>query len=241
MRYPDGDVDAAYWSYSFRGYNDGTSSYTFENGFPSRGAPNRHESPGFVVIGTRARGGEAWVDLHWTNPIWEPQFDISVAVRSETGFPEMPDDGIMIYEGNAQQVTDTEDLFPGIWYYYTVFSRNNGGEYSVPTYESRDSVMLSGVGVIDDVEMPHRISYLRSYPNPFNTSSTLQYRLAQSSSVTIEICNIVGQRVAIVFEGVRQAGGHSITWDGSNFPSGVYFARLEAGKHAESIKIVLLK
>ncbi len=241
MRYPDGDVDATYWYYSFWGYNDGTSSHTFENGFPSRGAPNRHDSPGFVVIGTRAIGGEAWVDLHWTNPIWEPQFDISVAVRSETGFPETPDDGIMIYEGDAQHVTDTEDLFPGIWYYYTVFARNDGGEYSVPTYESRDSVMLSGVRVTEDVELPQRISYLKSYPNPFNALTTLQYDLLQSSGITIEICNIVGQRVATLFEGIQQAGEHTLTWDASGFPSGVYFARLEAGKDSESIKVVLLK
>ncbi len=101
--------------------------------------------------------------------------------------------------------------------------------------------MLSGVGVTEDVELPHRISFLKSYPNPFNASTTLQYNLLQSSGVTIEIYNIVGQRVATLFEGIQQAGEHSITWDASGFPSGVYFARLEAGKHAESIKIVLLK
>ncbi len=152
MRYPDGDCED-----NFMGYNDYTS-FSFENGFPSRGAPNRHQSPGFVVIGTRGSGGDAWVDLHWTNPIWDQQFDVSIAVRSGTGFPETPDDGIIVYEGDAQRVTDTEDLYPGQWYYYTVFARDLSGEYSVPTHESRDSVMLSSVGVIDDVELPHRIS-----------------------------------------------------------------------------------
>ncbi len=101
--------------------------------------------------------------------------------------------------------------------------------------------MLSGVGVIEDVELPHRISYLRSYPNPFNATMTLQYSLLQSSGVTIEIYNIVGQQVAIIFEGDKQAGQHTFTWDASGFPSGVYFARLEAGKDSESIKVVLLK
>ncbi len=240
MRFPDGDADSLHPELGYMGYDD-ESSYTFEDGFPSRGAPNRHESPGFVVIGTRAVGGQSTIDLYWTDPIWEIEFDISVAVRSEIAFPETPDDGDIVYEGDAQHVTDAEDLFPGIWYYYTVFGKDLSGEFSVPTYESRDSVMLSGVGVIEDIELPHRISYLRSYPNPFNAFTTLQYNLLQSSGVTIEIYNIVGQWVGTLFQGTQQAGEHNISWNASDFPSGVYFARLEVGERTESVKMVLLK
>ena len=53
MRYPDGDIDTTFWP-AYYGYNDNTSC-TFENGFPTRGASNRHASPGFVVIGTHGR------------------------------------------------------------------------------------------------------------------------------------------------------------------------------------------
>lgn len=239
MRYPDGGVDTSYWGWGYAGYNDSTS-HTFENGFPSRGAPNRHESPGFVVIGTRAIGGDAWVDLHWTNPIWDEEYNATMAVRSLEHFPETPDDGDIVYQGDDQYVRDV-DLPAGQWIYYTVFARNNGGEYSVPTYESRDSVMLSGVGVIEDIELPDRISYLRSYPNPFNATTTLQYSLLQSSGVTIEIYNIVGQRVMTIFNDIQQAGEHNITWDAPGFPSGVYFARLEAGGQSQTVKMMLLK
>ncbi len=239
MRFPDGDADSTHPELGYMGYDD-ESSYTFENGFPSRGAPNRHESPGFVVIGTRAIGGDAWVDLHWTNPIWDAEYNASLAVRSFDHFPESPDDGDIVYQGDGQYVRDI-DLPAGQWIYYTVFARNNGGEYSVPTYESRDSVMLGGVGVIEDIELPDRISYLRSYPNPFNASTTLKYNLLQSSGVTIEIYNIIGRRVATIYEGFQDAGEHSVVWDASAFPSGVYFARLEAGGQSENIKLVLLK
>ena len=127
MRYPDGDCEN-----NFLGYNDSTS-HSFENGFPSRGAPNRHESPGFVVIGTRAVGSEGTVDLYWTNPIWDPEFTGSVAVRNDDHFPETTDDGDIVYQGGNQHVTDT-NLGP-YWYYYTVFARDIGGEYSIPTDE----------------------------------------------------------------------------------------------------------
>ena len=239
MRYPDGGVDTSYWGWGYAGYNDSTSR-TFENGFPTRGAPNRHQSPGFVVIGTRAIGGDAWVDLHWTNPIWDEEYNATVAVRSFDHFPESPEDGQVIYQGDGQYVQDV-DIPPNQWIYYTVFARNDGGEYSIPTDESRASIIPGGVGVTDNETLPHRISYLRSYPNPFNATTTLQYSLLQSSGVTIEIYNIVGQRVATIYEGFQDAGEHSIHWDSSAFPSGVYFARLEAGGQSQTVKMMLLK
>jgi len=121
MRYPDGDVDTMNFRQGYMGYND-TSSYTFEDGFPSRCAPNRHSSPGFVVIGTHARGFEGNVDIWWTNPIWEPVFDYSVAVRSFTGFPQHINDGDIIYQGTEQHLTDIG--LPGnTVVYYTKMNR----------------------------------------------------------------------------------------------------------------------
>ncbi|MEE9552979.1 MAG: lamin tail domain-containing protein [candidate division Zixibacteria bacterium] len=238
MRFPDGDVDTSYWNRGCRGYND-NSSVNFENGFPSRGAPNRHESPGFVVIGARAVGSEGTVDLYWTNPIWDEMYNASVAVRNTDHFPETIDDGDIVYQGGNQHVTDT-NLGP-YWYYYTIFARNDGGEYSIPTDESRASVSLTGnVGIDNDI-LPERISYLRAYPNPFNSTTTIDFGLMKSSDITISIYNLLGQQIITINEGVKEAGDHSITWDASDFPSGVYFARLEAGERSENVKMVLLK
>ncbi len=237
MRYPDGDVDPDN-VFDFFGYND-ESSETFENGFPSRGAPNRHESPGFVVIGTRAVGSEGTVDLYWTNPIWDELYNASVAVRNTDHFPETIDDGDIVYQGSNQHVTDT-NLGPYL-YYYTVFARDSGGEYSIPTDESRASVYLGeNVGIDDDI-LPERISYLRAYPNPFNPTTTIDYGLIKSTDITFSIYNILGQRIATIFEGIQDAGEHSVAWDASDFPSGVYFARLEAEGRTENVKMVLLK
>ena len=64
---------------------------------------------------------------------------------------------------------------------------------------------------------------------------------SHNAKIAIYIYNLLGQRVAAIFEGTREAGEHTITWDATYFPSGVYFARLEAGEHSENIKMVLLK
>jgi parallel beta-helix repeat protein len=96
---------------------------------------------------------------------------------------------------------------------------------------------------IDDCfeKLPGGFFLFHNYPNPFNPLTTISYSLAEQRDMTISIYNLLGQRVATVFDGFQQAGQHSLTWDASAFPSGVYFARLEAGNYSESVKLVLLK
>jgi len=89
--------------------------------------------------------------------------------------------------------------------------------------------------------IPMACGLLQNYPNPFNASTTLSYMLPQPVPVTISIYNLLGQRAATIFDGDQQAGQHRIIWDATNFPSGIYFARLEAGEYSRSIKMVLLK
>ncbi|MEE8417658.1 MAG: T9SS type A sorting domain-containing protein, partial [candidate division Zixibacteria bacterium] len=96
---------------------------------------------------------------------------------------------------------------------------------------------------IDEVnpDVSRRLALSRNYPNPFNVSTSLEYNLPEASYLTIDIYNILGQRVETVFEGEKPAGNHVITWDASAFPSGVYFARLKTKRHPQTIRLVLLK
>ncbi|MEE9554060.1 MAG: T9SS type A sorting domain-containing protein [candidate division Zixibacteria bacterium] len=106
-------------------------------------------------------------------------------------------------------------------------------------YGGGDSVMVA----IDDyiVNLPARFALIQNYPNPFNPSTTIRYSLPEQSDVRIEIYNILGQRVATLFDGNKQAGYQTITWNAEDYPSGVYFARLETEGRSENIKMVLLK
>ncbi len=114
-------------------------------------------------------------------------------------------------------------------------------------YERSDMGAYGGQAVPTDIReehppiIPMACGLLQNYPNPFNAATTLSYMLPRSGSVTITIYNLLGQQIASMFEGDQQAGQHKITWDATTFPSGVYFARLEAGEYSESIKMVLLK
>ena len=111
-------------------------------------------------------------------------------------------------------------------------------------------------GVINDVfvgmdaeaaVLPQGFSLEQNYPNPFNPATVISYQLSVVSDVKLEIYNLLGQKVVTLFEGRREAGMHQVRWDGRDAAgrkvgAGVYFYRLEAGKHYTAVrKMVLLK
>ena len=87
---------------------------------------------------------------------------------------------------------------------------------------------------------------IRSYPNPFNPETTIEYNLKSSSQVSITIYDVQGKQVRLLSNDNRQAGTHTIKWDGLNesgsqVPSGVYFIRISAGNETLNHRIVMMK
>ncbi|MBC8321794.1 MAG: T9SS type A sorting domain-containing protein [Bacteroidetes bacterium] len=78
------------------------------------------------------------------------------------------------------------------------------------------------------------------HPNPFTTSTTIEYELSQSSTVQISIFNHLGKQVDLIKQPKSQ-GKQQLTWDASRLPSGVYYFRMKAGKHTASGKLILVK
>ena len=97
------------------------------------------------------------------------------------------------------------------------------------------------VGIEDVAIRPGKFQLDQNHPNPFNAKTVLHYSLPESGVVTLSIYNILGQQVMTLFAGEKAAGKHTIAWDASDFPSGVYFARLETPSVSKTIKMVLLK
>jgi serine protease len=83
-------------------------------------------------------------------------------------------------------------------------------------------------------------------PNPFNPSTEISFSLDQPGMVRIEVYNIVGQRVATLFDGYRDAGEYSVTWNsvndqGQQVSSGLYFYKMTTSKKTLTRKMLLLK
>ena len=93
----------------------------------------------------------------------------------------------------------------------------------------------------DEETLPNAFSLKQNYPNPFNPSTDISFALPVATNVKLEIFNILGQKLITLIEQRLPAGNHTITWDGSDFASGVYLYRLKAGDFVETKKMMLIK
>lgn len=89
--------------------------------------------------------------------------------------------------------------------------------------------------------LPTEFALHQNYPNPFNPVTTISFDLPKQSMVTLNVYNMLGQEVATLVNGVRQAGRYSISMDGLRLASGVYFYRLNAGSFLADRKMIILK
>ena len=94
---------------------------------------------------------------------------------------------------------------------------------------------------VDERPLPSKVNYLRNYPNPFNLSTLIKYDLQTQSQATLEIYNILGQKVATLCNGSQAAGNHQLIWNAGGLSSGVYFYKLTAGDYIETRKMMLVK
>ena len=80
----------------------------------------------------------------------------------------------------------------------------------------------------------------QNYPNPFNSSTTIRYSLSEEDHVTLEIVNMIGERVALLQDGNESQGRHEVFFDGEHFRSGPYLCRLITASQGISSQILQL-
>jgi photosystem II stability/assembly factor-like uncharacterized protein len=90
-------------------------------------------------------------------------------------------------------------------------------------------------------ERPSLFELFQNYPNPFNPSTTIEFELPKSTRVTLKIFDLLGREVATLVDENLAAGVHKSEWNASDFSSGVYFYRLQAGEFSATKKLVLLR
>ena len=90
-------------------------------------------------------------------------------------------------------------------------------------------------------EGPYSFELSKLYPNPFNPSTEISFSLPVDNHVRLSAYDLKGQEVEIIFEGSQSVGTHSYTWNASDYPSGVYYIRLQSGDMVTSQKALLVK
>ena len=90
-------------------------------------------------------------------------------------------------------------------------------------------------------EIPKEFKMYENYPNPFNPTTSIKYDIANNSFVKLMVYDVTGKEIETLVSDNLQAGRYEATWSGSNFASGVYFAKIEAGSYKHIVKMIMLK
>ncbi|MFC1557454.1 T9SS type A sorting domain-containing protein [candidate division KSB1 bacterium] len=112
--------------------------------------------------------------------------------------------------------------------------------YSPNLITHRDS-LTTAVDDDKNLPLPKEFNLKQNYPNPFNNSTIIPFEIPQGSEVDLKIYNILGQELADLVDGYHAAGVYKIRFDGSNYPSGIYFYKLNAEGIDETKKLVIVK
>ncbi|MCB0303474.1 MAG: T9SS type A sorting domain-containing protein [Calditrichaeota bacterium] len=81
----------------------------------------------------------------------------------------------------------------------------------------------------------------QNYPNPFNPSTTIEYDLKQAAKVTLEVYNLLGEKMLTLVNGKQNAGSHRVEFDAANLASGIYFYKLSVDNVSATKKMMLMK
>jgi hypothetical protein len=89
--------------------------------------------------------------------------------------------------------------------------------------------------------LPKAISLRPNFPNPFNSSTTIQYDLPSQMNVSLKIYDLLGREISTLVNGNQNGGEHRVAWDAGNQATGVYYYRLNAGGTFKSGRMVLIR
>ena len=90
----------------------------------------------------------------------------------------------------------------------------------------------------EDAPLAFRLE--QNYPNPFNPTTTIQFSISQPMFVSLKVYNLIGEEVATLVNGERDADEYSVVFDASEMPSGVYVYRLQSAR-TEYRKMMLVR
>lgn len=102
-----------------------------------------------------------------------------------------------------------------------------------------DATLITGIEE-KETHAPLDFRLLQNYPNPFNGRTVIRYVLDRRMKVKISVFDVLGREVRVLFNGDQAQGAHTVPFDASSLPSGIYFYRIDANDHF-SVKTMMLQ
>jgi hypothetical protein len=130
---------------------------------------------------------------------------------------------------------------------YEFYSHNGGhampGAFKKRAFKFLDSLLMPpGLYTQIDLKSPNNKKIrMKSFPNPFINSTTIQFELSKSEDIELRIYDHLGQQIKTLFKGTANAGILQTIFDASSLSTGIYFCRLQIGNETVTKKIIKVK
>ncbi|MDX1639974.1 MAG: T9SS type A sorting domain-containing protein, partial [Balneolaceae bacterium] len=198
-----------------------------------------------LFIGGRLSGG--WNRENFALPPQPPRPDLDVRLADDYRLSESDSVTVSLEAAEFPVAVTLENAVNNDEYRLTLFREGQKPEILTlqPGTESYinkpvDYLSLMPVGETAG-ELPETVELKPSYPNPFNPATTIRYAIPEQMQVTLEVYDLLGQKVTRLVDKEHSAGNYQIRFNASDLSSGIYFVQILAGSHQEVQKITLIK
>ncbi|GAB4336998.1 MAG: hypothetical protein Kow0037_19110 [Calditrichia bacterium] len=184
------------------------------------------------LISFTAEPGKESIRLKWAtaSEIDNAGFFIFRKTEEQNSFEQL---NVQIIPGQGYSTTTNEyeyedrNVVPGMTYYYKLVSRDFDG--TVHTYNTIEATLLN---------LPEKFALEPNFPNPFNPATRIRFTLPENATVTLEVFNILGQKVRTLLSNEKLEAGtyDQLQWDatddlGQKQPSGIYYIVMSVKEH----------
>ncbi len=150
----------------------------------------------------------------------------------------VPAMGLQVYSAVVTLTLNYTTGDPWNTFMIAVLTRSGQVYQSAP--DSVDPVITGPATGVDRPVAPKEFYLRQNYPNPFNPSTVIEYGLSTKQQVFLTVHNVLGQQVATLVDAVQEPGTHTVRFDATGLPSGVYFYRLKTADFVQTRRLVLL-
>ena len=159
------------------------------------------------------------------------------------------------YSYDVEQSRDNGSNFTLLGSVHARGNANAGNRYSFTIDNAASSACLyrlkmvdlsgrfeySDVISVESVENPTHFALEQNFPNPFNPATSISFSIPSQQNVNLTVFSALGEEVAVLANEVFEAGVHSLSFDATNLPSGIYWYSLTTGSFSQTKKMVLMK
>ena len=174
------------------------------------------------------------VQLSWSNPTDSDWRWVRV-VRKEGLHSNHWRDGTLAYEGKLSSYRDL-DIETGKTYCYTIYTCDHAGNYS-----SGIDLPCITTGIDNPTYDNANTIFIKNYPNPFNSSTTISWQSEVSGHTTLAVYDITGRKLKNLVDEFKHKGSYNMVLDGMDLSSGVYYCKLHIGHNSSTVKIIIMR